>query len=235
MKLDVLAFAAHRDDSEITVGGTLAKLVELGHAVGACDLTQGEMGTLGSAAERASECDEATKILGLKARVNCAIADAGVFNVREQQALVVDVLRRFTPDTVILPGHDQRHPDHRITPELVFDACYFSGLAKFGAGKPHRPRKILWAHTTYSPFAPTFVVDISAQLEKKLESIRAYKSQFAPKAGEALRPPGSDVFEWVRARARTYGMMIGKAHGEGFYQREVMEVADVTAVPGSSM
>jgi len=220
VKLDVLAFAAHRDDTEITIGGTLAKLVEQGCAVGACDLTQGEMGTLGTAADRAAECDEATKILGLKARVNCEIADAGVFNVREQQSRVVEVLRRFTPDTVIVPGHDQRHPDHRITPDLVFDACYFSGLAKFGTGKAHRPRKILWVHSTYTPHPPTFVIDITGQLDKKLASVRAYKSQFLPKEGEALRPTGSDVFEWVRSRGRTYGMMIGKMYGEGFYQRE---------------
>ncbi|MBI2931932.1 MAG: bacillithiol biosynthesis deacetylase BshB1 [Planctomycetes bacterium] len=235
MKLDVLAFAAHRDDVEITCGGTLAKLAERGHVVGACDLTQGEMGTRGTAAERAAEAEAATKILGLAARVNGDLPDAGVFNTREYQNRLVDIVRAYRPETVILPGHDQRHPDHRVTPELVFDACYFAGLAKFGKGAPHRPRKILWVHTNYTPFNPTFIVDIGAQMEKKIASIRAYASQFAPKAGDALGPPGSDVFEWVRARARTYGMMIGKTYGEGFYQREMMEVEDVARVSGQSV
>ncbi len=236
MKLDVLAFAAHRDDLEITCGGTLAKLVEQGHSVGACDLTQGEMGTRGTADDRAREAEDARKVLGLAVRVNGGLPDAGVFNVREQQERVVEVLRAHTPETVILPGHDQRHPDHRITPQLVFDACYFSGLAKFGRGAPHRPRKILYVHTGYTPEPPTFVVDITAQIEKKLASIRAYASQFAPKAGEPLKPPGDhDMFEWVRSRARTYGMMIGKTYGEAFYQRETMEVADPARLSGQSM
>jgi LmbE family N-acetylglucosaminyl deacetylase len=84
MKLDVLAFAAHRDDLEITCGGTLAKLVEQGHSVGACDLTEGEMGTRGTAAERAAEAEEAARILGLKVRVNAGLPDAGLFNTRER-------------------------------------------------------------------------------------------------------------------------------------------------------
>jgi bacillithiol biosynthesis deacetylase BshB1 len=236
MKLDVLAFAAHRDDLEITCGGTLAKLVAQGRAVGACDLTQGEMGTRGPAVERAAEAEEARKILGLAARVNCGIPDAGVFNVREQQERVVVVLREFKPETVILPAHEQRHPDHRITPQLVFDACYFSGLAKFGSGAPHRPRKILYVHSSYTPHAPTFVVDITAQIETKLASVRAYASQFAPKAGDPLRPPGDqDMFEWIRSRARAYGMMLGKTYGEGFTQRETMEIEDVAKVSGHSM
>jgi bacillithiol biosynthesis deacetylase BshB1 len=235
MKLDVMAFAAHRDDTEITVGGTLAKLVEQGCAVGVCDLTQGEMGTRGTAAERAAEAEEARRILGLAVRVNCEIPDAGVFNVREQQLRVVDVLRRFKPETVIVPGLEQRHPDHRITPQLVFDACYFAGLAKLGTGEPHRPRKILWVHSSYSASPPTFVVDISAQIEKKIAAVRAYKSQFDETPHDPKAPLGPKVFDWIRDRGRAYGLMIGKAFGEGFVQREVMEVADVAKLPGSSM
>src|SRR5262245_13722646 len=146
MALDILAFAAHRDDTEITCGGLLARMVEKGYRVGACDLTQGEMGTLGSAPEREAECREATRILGLAVRLNCALPDSGVFNTREYQTRVVEVLREHKPKVVVLPGPEQRHPDHRITPQLVFDACYFAGLEKFGAGPKHRPQKILYCH-----------------------------------------------------------------------------------------
>src|SRR5579864_6347314 len=163
MALDVLAFAAHRDDNEITCGGLLIRMAEKGYKVGACDLTQGEMGTLGSAPERKAECEDATKAMGLAARVNCELPDSGVFNLREYQNRVVEVLREHRPKVVILPGHEQRHPDHRITP----------------------------------------------QLDRKLAAVMAYKTQF---------PDREKMVEWIRARARTYGIMIGTTYGEGYVQ-----------------
>jgi bacillithiol biosynthesis deacetylase BshB1 len=227
MALDLLAFAAHRDDIEITCGGTLLRMAEKGYRVGACDLTQGEMGTLGSAREREAESREAARILGLAVRVNCTLPDAGVFNVREYQTRVVDVLREHQPQVVIVPGHEQRHPDHRITPQLVFDACYFAGLEKFGRGPKHRPRKILYCHNaTYEDRRPSFVVDVTAQMEKKVAAVLAYATQF---------PDREKMAEWLRARARAYGMLIGTSYGEGFSQREVLPVDDVVALPGQSL
>lgn len=240
MKLDVLAFAAHRDDLEITCGGTLARLVEQGHTVGACDLTEGEMGTRGTAAERAAEAEEAARILGLKTRVNAGLPDAGLFNTREQQLRVVEILRRYKPAVVIIPALEQRHPDHATCPRIVFDACYFSGLAKFPdlkheAARAHRPRKILWVHTSYTPNPPTFVVNVTDQLKKKLDSVMAYRSQF-PLTGEADKPPPTGQIEdWIRSRGRAYGLMIGKMYGEGFIQREAVEVEDLATLPGVSM
>jgi len=240
MKLDILAFAAHRDDTEITCGGTLSRLVGQGYAVGACDLTEGEMGTRGTAAERQAEADEAARILGLKVRVNAGLPDSGLFNVREQQLRVVEILRRHKPAIVIMPGLEQRHPDHATTPRIVFDACYFAGLAKFpdlkhDAGRAHRPRKIYWVHNSYDPGPPTFVVDITAEMEKKMASILAYKSQFPEQGDPAKGPPRDQIEDWVRSRGRAYGLMIGKKYGEGFIQRETMEVEDPTKVPGHSM
>src|SRR6185295_19521649 len=144
MALDVLAFHAHRDDIEITCGGLLLKMVEKGYKVGACDLTQGEMGTAGNEHTRLAECRESTRILGLAERINVQLPDAAVFNTREYQNRVVDILREHQPKVIVIPGLEQRHPDHRITPQLVFDAAYFAGLEKFGKGKKHRPTKILW-------------------------------------------------------------------------------------------
>jgi bacillithiol biosynthesis deacetylase BshB1 len=231
MALDVLAFAAHRDDNEITCGGLLIKMAGKGYKVGACDLTQGEMGTLGSAPERQAECDEATRIMGLSARINCQLPDSGVFNTREYQNRVVEVLREHRPKVVILPGHEQRHPDHRITPQLVFDSCFFAGLEKFGKGSKHRPTKILYCHAIqFDERRPSFVVDISAQLEKKIAAVLAYKTQF---------PDREKMTEWLRARARTYGSMIGPfgnlVYGEGYVQKEVMQVEDVVTLPGVSI
>src|SRR5262245_26374486 len=193
-RLDVLAFAAHPDDLEITCGGTLIKLVEQGRKVGACDLTGGEMGTYGSAAEREKECAEATRRLGLHARLNARLPDSGLFNTREQQAAVVEVIRAARPEIVLLPGHDQRHPDHAVAARLVFDACYFAGLAKFGKGETHRPRKILYVHTSYSPHPPGFVVDITAQMDKKLNAVGAYASQFPAEEGKKGLARKEDLF-----------------------------------------
>src|SRR5262245_11094534 len=238
MKLDVLAFAAHRDDLEITCGGTLAKLVEQGRTVGACDLTEGEMGTRGTAEDRASEAEEAGRILGLKVRVNAGLPDAGLFNTREQQLRVVEILRQYKPAVVILPALDQRHPDHATCPRIVFDACYFGGLAKFPdlkhqPARAHRPRKTLWVHTPYTPSRPTLVANVTAQLAKKLESVLAYRSQFPEKGESGKAPPREQIEEWIRSRGRAYGLMIGKTYGEGFIQRETVEVEDVATLPGS--
>ena len=226
MALDVLAFAAHRDDVDITCGGLLLRMAEKGYQVGACDLSQGEMGTLGSAPERKAECEEAARILGLAVRVNVGLPDAAIFNTREYQARVVDVLREHRPKVVVLPGHEQRHPDHRITPQLVFDACYFAGLEKFGTAKKHRPHKILYCHSSFEDRKPTFVVDITAQMEKKVAAVLAYRTQFADREKTA---------EWLRARARAYGLMIGATYGEGYTQREVMQVDDVVTLPVASI
>jgi bacillithiol biosynthesis deacetylase BshB1 len=227
MALDLLAFAAHRDDTEITCGGLLRRMVEKGYSVGACDLTQGEMGTLGSAPERKAECEEATRILGLSARVNCELPDSGLFNTREFQSRVVEVLREHRPKVVVLPGPEQRHPDHRITPQLVFDACFFAGLEKFGKGPKHRPTKILYCHNQqFDDRRPSFIVDVTAQIEKKIAAVLAYKTQF---------PDRDKMAEWLRARARSYGMMIGTTYGEGYVQREVMQVDDVVTLPGASI
>jgi len=227
MPLDLLAFAAHRDDTEITCGGTLIRMAEKGYKVGACDLTQGEMGTLGSAAEREAESQEAARLMGLAVRVNCELPDACVFNTREYQLRVVEILREHKPKVVIVPGHEQRHPDHRITPQLVFDACYFAGLEKFASGPKHRPQKILYCHNaTFEERRPSFVVDVTAQMDKKIAAVLAYRTQF---------PDREKMTEWLRARARVYGLMIGTTYGEGFTQREVLQVDDLVTLPGQSI
>ena len=146
--------------------------------------------------------------------------------MREYQERVVEVLREQRPKVVVLPGPEQRHPDHRETPRLVYDGCFLSGLEKFGKGEKHRPHKILYCHSSREERKPTFVVDITDQMEKKLASILAYKTQFEDK---------DKLVGWIQGMARTYGMLIGTKYGEGYIQREVMEVDDVVSLPVASM
>ena len=144
--VDVLAVAAHRDDVELTCGGTLAKAARAGHRVGIIDLTQGEMGTRGDAAMRAAEAERAAKTLGVAVRVNAGMRDAHLANDEAARGKTVELIRRMKPRVVILPFPVGRHPDHRVASELGRDACYLAGLAKYAPGKggdAHRPYKLL--------------------------------------------------------------------------------------------
>src|ERR1700732_5273961 len=188
--LDILALAAHRDDVEQTCGGTLLKMAQLGHRTGILDLTRGEMGTRGSAEDRAREAAGAAKILCASWRDALDIPDGRVENTWENRLKVVRVIREQRPRVVILPYWKGRHPDHYTASILGYEACFLAGLAKLepqealsiqrsgGATKlaPHRPFKIVYA-TLYYDVRPTFVVDISEQFEQKLASILAYNSQ----------------------------------------------------------
>src|SRR5256886_10718993 len=167
--VDLLAIAAHRDDVELTCGGTLAKAVRAGHRVGILDLTQGESGTRGDAATRAAEAERAVKALGVHVRLNAGLPDAHLENNEASRLKVVALIRQTRPRVVILPFPVGRHPDHRIAAELGRDACYLAGLAKYGSGEePHRPFKLLYALAyREDPVKPTFVVDVSDTLDRK--------------------------------------------------------------------
>ncbi len=230
--VDLLAIAAHRDDVELTCGGTLAKAVRAGHRVGIIDLTQGEMGTRGDAATRAAEAERAAKTLGVALRLNAGMRDAQLTNDEPSREAIVALIRRTKPKVVILPFPVGRHPDHRVAAELGRDACYLAGLAKYAPGKggeAHRPYKLLYALAyREDPVKPTFVVDISAVFEKKMEAIRCYSSQFdgAKAAGEVF-PTGQDLYELIRVQSAHYGSLIRRQYGEPFYTAETQEVDDV--------
>src|SRR2546429_6007423 len=132
--VDLLAIAAHRDDAELTCGGTLAKAVRAGHRVGIIDLTQGETGTRGDAATRAAEAERAARALGVHVRLNAGLPDAHLQNDEPSRAKLIELIRMTRPRVVILPFPVGRHPDHRIASELGRDACYLAGLAKYGGG-----------------------------------------------------------------------------------------------------
>lgn len=237
-ELDLLAIAPHRDDAELTCGGTLIRAVDAGHAVGILDLTQGEMGTRGSADLRASEADAAARVMGLAVRENLGLPDAGIRNEDDTRARLVHVLRRLRPRVVIAPAARGRHPDHRRAAELVRDACFLAGLAKYAPGDApaFRPFKLLHA-ITYREDAlkPTFVVDITAQFDRKMEAIKCYGSQFdgATQAGEVY-PNGEPLYDMVTHHAAHYGSRIRVRYGEPFYTDETMLVDDVTSLAVST-
>lgn len=235
--LDILAIFAHRDDAELTCGGTLAKHARLGHRVGILDLTQGEMGTRGSAELRAAEAEAGRVALGVAHRENLGLPDAGIVNTPETRTLVARVVRRLRPQVVITHAREGRHPDHITTAQLVRDACFLAGLAKVAPDlPPHRPRKILHALSFRQDFvAPSFVVDVSDDFETKMAAVRAYASQFdgATQAGEVY-PNGEPLYDVIRHYAATYGTLIRTRYGEPFLTTEAMQVDDVTALAVST-
>ncbi len=223
MKLDVLAFGAHPDDVELSCSGTLSKLKKQGKKVGIIDLTEGEMGTRGTIETRYSEAAEASSVIGLDARENLNIGD-GVFEINHQnKLLVIEAIRKYRPEIVFANAIDDRHPDHPRAAELVKQALFLAGLSKiktFDNGveqAAHRP-KHLFHYIQFYHIKPDFVVDISNEMETKMKSILAYKTQFFdPKSTEPKTMISSSKFlDFVDARAKEMGGSIEVDYGEGF-------------------
>lgn len=238
MPVDILAIAAHRDDVELTCAGTLLRAGDAGYCTAILDLTAGETGTRGSADLRGREAAEAAKILGVVERRNAGLPDAHLQNDDAARRVVVEHIRHFAPRVVILPFSVGRHPDHRIAAEVGRDACYLAGLARYPApGTPHRPVKVLHALAyREDPVKPTFVVDISAQFERKLNAIRCYASQFdGVKAAGEIFPTGQDLYSLVETQNAHYGSLIRRRFGEPFFTYETMVVDDVVKLEGQSL
>jgi N-acetylglucosamine malate deacetylase 1 len=233
----ILAIAAHRDDAELTCGGALIKAAKLGQRTAILDLTQGEKGTTGSAELRAIEAAKAAAILGCSARETLALPDAGVENTPETREKLARVIRRFAPRIVIAPALEGRHPDHRISAQLVRDACFVAGLAKIAPDVPkHRPLKIVHCMAYRQDYVkPTFVVDISDEFEQKMAAVRCYASQFdgATQAGEVY-PNGESLYDMLTHYAATYGALIRCRYGEPFFTTEMMRVDDIGALEVST-
>jgi len=250
--LDILAIAAHRDDVEQTCGGTLLKAAQRGQRTGILDLTQGEMGTRGTAEDRTREAADAARILKTGFRQALDIPDGRVENTWENRLKIARVIRRQRPRVVILPYWKGRHPDHYTCSTLGYEACFLAGLTKLQiqesapAGsrpadpadfvhQPHRPFKIIYA-TLYYDIRPSFVVDITDQFEARLESLFAYKSQYTDQAaGSQDFPAHAEIRERVEAMARFYGLLAGVKYAEPFLQKEVGLVEDLTMIPVKSI
>jgi N-acetylglucosamine malate deacetylase 1 len=236
MSVDILALAAHRDDVEQTCAGTLLKMADRGYRTAILDLTQGEMGTRGTADDRANEAAEAARILKVSWRHALDIPDGRVENTWENRLKVVRVLREQRPHVLILPYWEGRHPDHYTAAILGYEAAFISGLAKLPTeGSAHRPFKIIYA-SLYRDVRPTFVVDITDQFETRFASLMAYKSQFTDQeAGSGVFPAQKEIRARVESMARYFGTLGGVTYAEPFVQKEVGLVDDVMAIPVKSI
>ncbi|MFM9074457.1 MAG: bacillithiol biosynthesis deacetylase BshB1 [Bacteroidota bacterium] len=235
MKLDLLAIAAHPDDAELGCSGTLAKHISMGHQVGIVDLTQGELGTRGSAEIRMQEAEAAAAVLGLHARENLKLRDGRFQNNEEDQLAVIRAIRKYRPEIVITNAPEDRHPDHGRAARLVADACFYAGLNRIVTNlegeeqNAWRPKNLFHFVQSQS-LAVDFVVDITAFWELKLQSIKAYKSQFYdPNSKEPeTYISTSNFMRMVESRAIEHGHAIGVKYGEGFIRSRVTGVKALT-------
>src|SRR5437868_2337084 len=229
--LDVLAIAAHPDDVEQTCGGTLIRMAEMGYNTGVLDLTAGDMGSRGTPEIRVRESDVAAKHMLLAWRGNMRLPDARLENTISIRMSLAGEIRNLRPRVVILPYWKGRHPDHYRASEIGYESCFLAGLRKLDdATEPHRPHKILYS-SIYANVPPSFVVDISAQFERRMSALLSYDSQY----GE--NPHARDLFlhqqeirERLGAIARFYGNLIGVKYGEPFVVKELLRVDDITTM-----
>ena len=233
--LDVLAIVAHPDDAELLCGGSLLQAADRGERTGVLDLTQGELGSQGSAELRAKEAARAAELLGLAVRRTAGLPDAHLQNTPETRKVVAQLLRELQPRVVVTHWIRGRHPDHRTTAELVYDASFLAGLKNFPApGDRFRPFKVVHALSFREEAQkPTFVVDITEQMERKLEAIAAYGSQFggAVQAGEVFPGGGRALEDQIRAYAARAGSLIRTEYGEPFWTRETIQAESLGSLP----
>lgn len=238
-RVDLLAIVAHPDDAELICGGTLRRAADQGYRTGILNLTGGEMGTWGDPETRQAEADEAARILGLTVRRSAGLPDGAIENTPETRLIVAKQIRELRPRVVILHWPEGRHPDHRAASSLGYDACFIAGLRRAPIeGEPHRPHKVIYA-MAYREEAvkPTFVVDISDQMEHKLGAIAAYKSQVEGKTalGEVFGGGDRPLRDQLIAHAAHYGSLIRRRFGEPFWTRETMLVDDVVRLDVQSI
>jgi len=223
MKLDILAIGAHPDDVEMSCGATIAKEIAAGKVVGILDLTRGELGTRGSAEIRSKEAKEAARILGVKVRENLGLSDGFFQNTKEAQLAVIRMIRKYRPEVVLCNAVEDRHIDHGKGSKLSSDACFLSGLRRIEteldgeSQQAWRPRHV-YHYIQWKELEPDFVVDVSGYMDKKLDAVFAYRSQFYDENSNEPETPISskNATESLRYRNRNLGRLIGTEYGEGF-------------------
>lgn len=231
MKLDLLVFAVHPDDAELGCSGTIIKHIAQGKKVGIVDFTEGELGTRGTAETRKAEAAASSKIMGIHARENIGIRDGFFKNDEQHQLEVIKMVRKYQPEIILTNALYDRHPDHGRASELANDAIFLSGLRRIETTldgivqQSWRPRLVLqYIQDTY--IKPDIIVDISDQMEQKIEAIRAFKTQFdSPDKNEPQTYISTPAFlQAVIARAREMGKNIGAEYGEGFTSRKLLGI-----------
>ncbi len=223
MKLDILAFGAHPDDVELGCGATIAKEIAAGKKVGIVDLTRGELGTRGSAEIRDEEAAKAAQILGVALRENLRFRDGFFVNDEQHQLAIIEMIRKYQPDIVLCNAIDDRHIDHGKGSKLVSDACFLSGLRRIetkvdGQSQEQWRPKQVYHYIQWKNIEPDFVVDVSDFIDKKIEAVMAYSSQFYdPKSSEPVSPIATQNFtESISYRAKDLGRLVFVDYAEGF-------------------
>jgi len=233
-----LAFGAHPDDVELACGATLLKIMGEGHNVAVCDLTAGEMGTLGTTETRRLEAALATERMGYTAREQLDLGDSELFYSKENLNQIIRIIRKYQPETVFCNPPDERHPDHMKASRLVCDACYYAGLRKietFSGDLPqaaHRPRHLL-CYIQFRQLDPDIIIDVSATFERSRSGIEAFGTQFHRK--ENSDEPQTminrkEFLPGLEARARALGEQIGVMYGEGFLLPTPLGIGNFTSV-----
>jgi bacillithiol biosynthesis deacetylase BshB1 len=236
---DIAGICAHPDDAELVMGGTLAREAAAGRRVALVDLTRGESGSRGTPETRAEEAAEAARILGVAHRESLGLPDSALEHRVEQRDVLVRALRRLRPHVVLAQHWEQRHPDHATASRLVYDACFVAGLRNYrpDLGPAFRPAKVAYATsmTEALEVTPSFVVDVTATFATKMRAIRAFASQFAAAADEAVALPFDSFQKAVELTARRHGQRIGVEYGEGYVLREPLQVDDLLSLRGRSI
>ncbi|NKB35766.1 MAG: bacillithiol biosynthesis deacetylase BshB1 [Gammaproteobacteria bacterium] len=223
--VDVLAIAAHPDDVEVSCSGLLMRMADQGYKIGILDLTRGEMGSRGTAELRTEEALLASKIMGLSARENAELPDARLTLTENSREVIASYIRKLRPALVILPTGGQRHPDHNATAEIAYAGIFAAGLKKFPVpGDIHRPDRILYS-TSFQQQTPSFYVDITAQIDRKLEAVAAYRSQFG-EAGSTNPVTKQDMESYILNGARSYGLQCGVEYAEPYWIKEAQRIDD---------
>lgn len=224
MKIDILAIGAHPDDVELGCGATLVKEITKGKKVGIIDLTRGELGTRGTAETRNEESKNSGDILGVSVRVNMDFADGFFVNDKQHQMALIKMIRKFKPEIVLCNAIDDRHIDHAKGSKLVSDACFLSGLVKVETKDDNgdsqsqwRPKQV-YHYMQWKNLEPDFVVDVSGFIDKKMEAVLAYKTQFYDATSKEPETPISskNFTDSIKYRARDLGRLVGVEYGEGF-------------------
>ncbi len=229
--LDLLVFGAHPDDAELVAGGTIAKMARRGWRVGIVDATAGETGTRGTADRRARESTRAARILGVAVRENLHLPDGHLASNESVRRAVVESIRRLKPRVIVAPHGESRHPDHGVLATVVRDATFLAGLRRWKAvGEPWKPEVLIQA-VAFLDVRPSFLIDISAEFETKVRSIRAHRSQVegARQLGDVPRT-GRPLIESIRAIHAYYGSMIDRLYAEPFVTAGGVELDDLMDV-----
>ncbi|MBN8697554.1 MAG: bacillithiol biosynthesis deacetylase BshB1 [Bacteroidetes bacterium] len=234
MKLDILAVGVHPDDVELSCSGTVLKHIALGKKVGILDLTCGELGTRGSGELRLIEAQEAAKILGVSVRDNLKMADGFFKNDQAHQLEIIKKIRQYQPEIVLCNAVSDRHPDHGRAAQLVSEACFYSGLRKVettldGVAQTAWRPKAVYHYIQDHQLKPDFVVDITPFIEKKMEAIKAFKSQFYDPNSKEPESPISvkNFFDVVKGKNAVFGRDAGFEFAEGFNVERSIGVTDL--------